>query len=556
VNQWLKRDKSVDCIGFGLMVALSLFLGWLLSLAYPQGIITIETQGYWWVADRFRWFSANKWDWIHTIPYGLVLTICSKFKNPTNAIYWLNTGLFSLNIGLVYLLGRALYMKRLAGFGLSLCLLLFEFFSMRIFFVHLHATADPFVGELVFMGVLLALLGWLWCLPLPFIAAYAIFGLAAFTKPACMSLFPVWIIFAALTWLSQPGRLSHKCATILLSVFLLVFPVVFWTARNYFIYGFLKLQESGSFFLKAALPFLDEKDQVFPDKRRNAEFIAAVNESTQRNMSSQDFKGTPGCFIRLHNYEQYFFTGTGVTGPFDFLAGLKQPSQEARWNMAYSQSPRMYAIDAEAGRIAFCIIKTHPLPYLGRVLQEYTFMFSPKELVPNLSETYQSDPDIAYETHVTWRVCKDGRLYPGRSRPDANLSNRDWAKALGGFCGRSAMQSFLGFYYANQLAISHLIFAGALVTFIRARLNSSKTPSLTEAEKVAIVLIMLFLTTAFNYAVVGLCEVARFRYGLIGDLELHLLLLIALFTAIGALLKAGRSWFEKSASGAQRSEDN
>src|SRR5579883_965607 len=85
-------------ICFAACLLASLFLGWVLFLAYPQTIVTGETSTYWGIAQGFRLFAPNAGDWWRHIPYGAILTLVSKCPNPSAAIYWVNTGLFSINV--------------------------------------------------------------------------------------------------------------------------------------------------------------------------------------------------------------------------------------------------------------------------------------------------------------------------------------------------------------------------------------------------------------------------------------------------------------------------
>src|SRR5262249_28283959 len=146
---------------------------------------------------------------------------------------------------LIFVLGRSLSASRPASIALALTALVVEVAAMRTFFSNLQATADPLFAELTYLGVLLALTGWMRSSQLAFVAGYAILGLAALTKTVGLSLLPLWICFAVLACWSGSGPLRKRYTTILVSIVLLVGPVGLWSLRNYYIYGTPKTNALG-----------------------------------------------------------------------------------------------------------------------------------------------------------------------------------------------------------------------------------------------------------------------------------------------------------------------
>jgi hypothetical protein len=126
-NDPTKEYKRSDYFLCAAIFLLSLFLGWLLSLAYPEGFINAETRSYWLVGKEFKWFAPNALDWTRTIPYGALLIGCSQFEHPSSAVYWINTSMFSLSTALVFVLGRSLFSSSSLGLLLALGALLFEY---------------------------------------------------------------------------------------------------------------------------------------------------------------------------------------------------------------------------------------------------------------------------------------------------------------------------------------------------------------------------------------------------------------------------------------------
>jgi hypothetical protein len=530
----LASYKYRDCLCFAGIFLVSLLCGWLLSLAYPDGMATYETSGYWSIARDFHWLSPNKYDWIRTIPFGAVLTLSSNFSNPSNAIYWLNTAIFSLNGALVFVLGRLLFGSPRWALALALCALWFEVVSMRLFFFGLQMTADPLMAELIYLGVLLALIGWLGQQRLVFICAYAIFGLAAFLKPAAVSLFTVWIPFAILSWSAWTGELRTRLAVVCASVLITIAPLALWSLRNLYLYGALRSTGFvGYQLLQAALPTMSDRDQIFDDPRVNAAFLKAVRECEQLNNLSLD--PSADARVRQRTYESFYIWGTG---PGEFFAHRTDP----HWQPPIERlgPGKLFALDADAGRAACRIIASHPADYLGRVMREYVDSFSPLALPVFAYETYQVDPVIAYNTSAALANSTDFLLYRAVGRPVAMHCNLTVAQFLGAIHNNSIFAWFLDCYYVTQLVLCHLIFIAAVICYGYSTIPGSRFYNVDSIRKIAIVEIMLFLTVASHYAVISLVQIAQVRYSIGCDIELHLLVLVAFFAGIKGLARLMR----------------
>ena len=526
-----KREapESRDLICFTGFVLFSLSLSWLLFLAYPQTIVTAETTTYWGVGINFHWFAPNPGDWWRHVPYGAILVAVSNCSNPSAVIYWSNTILFAFNSGVIFLLGSGLFRSRLSGFILAACFVAFEFLSMRTFFLHLFATADPTFAELVFMGILLILTAWTYANRVLFVLAYGLLGVAIFMKPAGHSYFPIWICFAIFSkWLS-PNPLPWKQGTIIASIIFLLTPHMLWSARNYCIYGYPNSVASGGFsLLQATLPLLNFGDKVLDDPKANREFIYITKESKRFNFDRLTWEGTPACVIRSYLYNQYFPYTEKPVSPFDYLAGITNPDVHKRLAL-YDDSARMFKLDKQSKDIALRIIRQHPLDYLNRVIFEYFAMFTPAETLPRYYESYHRDPTIVYQNDDPQWINIDDRLYPGRKHPDTSLVNTAVANALGLILLNKFTDWFLNIYYANQLWLSHLAFFGSVAFFIYAKSYGMQMAARDVTQRVAVVISALFLTACTYYTTVSLIQVAHRRYAIAGgDLELHLLFLIAL----------------------------
>ncbi len=121
----ISKARKLDYFCYVGVFLLYLVSCWLLSLAYPQGLVTEETLSYWWLQRDFQLFTSNQLDFFRTIPYGTLLSIFSHFDNPTISLYWLNALIFSVNGVLVFVLGRLLFASRLSALVLSVSCLNF-----------------------------------------------------------------------------------------------------------------------------------------------------------------------------------------------------------------------------------------------------------------------------------------------------------------------------------------------------------------------------------------------------------------------------------------------
>lgn len=509
-----------------------LLLGWLLSLAYPQGITNFETPRFWAIQNNFFWFAPNPGDWWIPPGYGLILKACLASSNPSSAIYWLNTLLFCLNSGLVYVLARSLFTSTKLALVLALSAVIFEFACMRIFFLHLFIMADPLYAELGYLGVLLSLIGWLKCRPAILVAGYLILGLESFIKPVGISLLPFWIgfaVFVARDWQRQ-GLKNY--GAILISVLLLTGPLVLWSSRNYCIYGYAKNGGgAGTSLLKVTLPLLSGKDQVFSDPSTNSEFIRTVR-------STEEFywpKKNNWTDIEWFWHEQYFFRSEPVLGPFDYLAGLRTLNWDERMAI-HHDSAKMFAIDQQSAQVASKIIRAHPKGYLKRVAKEYHLLFNPLQLPISPFERYQADPNIVYKIYASNLPQANAAIYPGRGSPDTSSKNKDLAATIGTLCNNPSLQWFFHCYYANQFWLSHVICLTAVLFLSFAQFYRGKRADFDQARRTSVVLTSLFTTAASYYLLLALVEKAMPRLAIGGgDLELHLMFLIFIF-AFGELV--------------------
>lgn len=540
----LKDDRQRDYACFFGTFFLAAFFCWLLSLAYPEGLINEETLTYWLLQKDFHWFSANQLDWYRTIPFGALLGFCSRFENPTSLVYWLYSLVFSLDIAITYVLGRILFSSQRLGLALSMSALLFEVFAMRTLYNNLGMSTDAIFGELVTLGALLALIAWLTKKPSLLLSSFAIFGLTAFIKPSGLALWPVWLPFAFCFVRRQTKDLKRQLAWLAASLILLTGPIAFWSLRNYCIFGYAKSSGlGGCLFLQGVLPLLDGREVLFADRRVNADFHIAVQECERDNIKR--YRPTEGpAFRRFLRYERSFFYGPSKLTAFHVLARVTDPTwNKIGYQLLTAQNPwHMFRMDAEAGRVAMLIVLNHPLPYLCRVASEYVDMFSPLSVWTSPLYVYQANPNVAY---TFWDRPNQGPRYPypelygGKPGASGRNSNLDVAKLLGFLHDNILITPLLTCYYACQFLLSHLLFFSAVFLFFLLRKNTWKFPRPESTRLVALSMIMMFLTAAANYLIFASCHVSKLRYQLAGDMLLHLLLLLGCFEAVRS---AAPSW--------------
>ena len=544
---WFKRlvaSPNLDSVCSVAIFLLSMSFGWLLASAYPDGLVNAETAPYWHYQKNFQWLSPNSFDWTRTPPYAAILVWCANFPHPTNVNYWLNTLLFSLSCGGTFILGRSLFSSLIASVALALGSLVFEFASMRTFYANLFATADPFFAEIVHLGVVLALVGWLRMRRKIFFAGYALLGLAVFTKPVGLSLLPAWLCFAFLVCWRQPETARKKLATVIACLLLLLAPVGLWSLRNFYVYGYPKCTANGGIsLLLAAFPTMTDSDQLFTDRQLNADFIDVVRKNEQENVKDV-VPGAPAS-SRADVYEDYLFAELDLAPPFVFLMNVVKahPPKDTR---NFLDSETMFKLDSESVRLARYLIWKHPSQYLQRVFREYIDLFSPLALPPEVFEAFNGDPEVVYNLPTSnadgddFGLHPNFGLYPIFGLPNAKRSDKVIAKALAAFQRSAPIQSLLNFYYRCQFYWAHVIFLGAVVCCLSMRIRGNQSEVARKVMRVMIVVIMLFLTAASNYFVVSLTQVARLRYALAGgDLELHLMFVIVLCSGICWLRKCG-----------------
>ncbi|PWU03699.1 MAG: hypothetical protein C5B53_00145 [Candidatus Melainabacteria bacterium] len=519
---------------------MSFFFCWLLSLAYPQGLATEETWTYWQLKKNFHWFEPNQLDFFRTIPYSALLGASCRFANPTGALYWLNGVMFSLDIAVVFILGRLLFSSRVAAILLAVFSLAFEVTSMHIFYFNLQLCPDPLYAELVFLASNISLIAWLKKQPYLLLFASCILGFSAFLKPAGAVICVLWLTFIIIVLFRQSVQAQKTFALIAICSFLGLGPFAFWCLRNFCIYGYPTcIGRTGGSFLETVLPIRTNDEHFFGNPKVDAEFHIAVIEcerGCQPYVQPDELQNES--LSRYFRYDRYFLYGPATINPFSFLGKLKIPNWEGMgFHEIFSLEPeQMFTLDAEAGRVASIIIRDHPVGYLKLLFREYCEMFQPMLMWTNPLYSYQNEPAKAYDY---WDTARQGPrpkyfdLYPHiGGLPSGKDSNLFVARALGALHENPVVQMMLNCYYACELYLSHFIFVGACIIGILVSRNPTKFADPERIYRIAVVLVMLFLTAAANSFFVATCNIAKLRYQIAGELELHLAFLVTLFVLV------------------------
>ncbi len=132
-------------------------------------------------------------------------------------------------------------------------------------------------------------------------------------------------------------------------------------------------------------------------------------------------------------------------------------------------------------------------------------------------------------------------LYPHRGTPGYSVGDAKVALSLAVIPNNYLVQQFLTCYFKVEFLLSHLIFLGALICLIW---NKMFAPLSKTIKQLSLVIMMLFLTTFCLYFIPSLCQIAKMRYAIAGDLELHLLFLLAFEALLWGIL--GLGFFKKS----------
>lgn len=484
-----------------MIAGVSLLLSWLLSLAFPYGITTEETTGYFAVTQGFSWTAQNLLDWWRTPFLGFVYkAFLHLFANPSIAIFWLHAGVSALNIGLVLAVCRKICPTRAAASAIAWTYLAMEVLTMRSFYFDTQIASDTFYGRFGLLSVLLILYGWLQGKRLPVLTGYAVIGVLVAMRSAGLALLPVWIPFAVVAFRKSGSGPRTRIAATTLCIALTLVPIALWSARNAAVYGQFRPTSYASFqLLSRALPLLRDTDRVFDDPATNERFISTVRTFERRiDIGKFDHMEAWG---RIGRHNIYFPWDNILPpdGPFRFLRDSAIPAQD-RDESALNSSKNLFLIDGAALPVALRILQNHPLAYARLVAGDYLQLFDISQgIQARKAEVFTADAADSYDQITT------PLLYPPDGKPDLSRINATvrgawWLVTQNGIvlAGRAALERSMPF------AVHAIALCAVVFLFYRKR-----TPS---ASAYASVIVLLFATVSLHNLLVSVTQPPMYRF--------------------------------------------
>lgn len=433
------------------------------------------------------------------------------FPEPSVAIYWFHSLLFAASITCSGWMLAALLGSIRKGVAIACILLCVEVLSMHIIFYNLFMLSDAMYTHLMLIGTTVILGGWMRHKISAVWIGYLALGLAAFTRPVGIILFPVWTLFALWLWLSsrkEKGMRWNSPWTLLLCIFFLIGPVVGWAGRNGIVYGYTRETAFGARNLLPHVLFLVEKDdRLLDDPVRNQVLIEHIDAF--------------GKVLGTHEDTYRWQRTDTMPNIFDILFSYLPPHADS----APIGSPLRivrdaFQLDSYATAIAVRIIAQHPLEYAAYVWSEYCSL-----LYPTL--TFMQSDTIAWYAEGINLCQSDAKtaFFP----PAGAIQTERISPAMGSIVRTIAfaspfrfLRSFMAegiFYTVHAVLLLCLFFLWKHPQRIVRSLPFS-------ARNMSVVLVMLIVTALSSYLFTAMLEEAYERYSLPGETELHLYALL------------------------------
>lgn len=512
------KPSAITWFAASIPLSVSMFWCWVLSLAFPFGFINSQTTNAFYQIKGFTLLgSAASYDWKETVLFGCLLLASELLSNPSSAVYWTNASLFSANIVLLFVLGRRLFGTNWMGLALSLSVLLLEIIVMHSFYFNLQMSPEATYGNLLLLGVLLGVIGWLRNSTPLFAVGIGVLGLTALIKPLeGMSVFLVWLPLIVCA-VSEAGRFAGRRITIgLLLVSLLTGPTLLWSGRNLLVYGSFSPACYAEFSLLArALPLLEDKDPVFNTPEDSRAFVRVVRAYEKKVGFPHGGVQSEGTRLWIH--DNYISWNRSNYSVYDYLA-----STIGRDRADGSDSQLMFELKDVERRIALSIMSCHFSSFVRVWLEDYQKLFS-SAVYRAPSEKFQSNQAHAYEE--TLRSPVTG--YPSHSRLNLFACNPVAVCILFLLAEFSLSQMAGELFTSLQFFLSHLIFIASLIGFALTLHLKSRFYQSRQAKEICLVTVVMFLTAAIDFMVVSACDLPRYRYVVAGDMLVHIVVLTA-----------------------------
>lgn len=514
-----KGRRLVPYAHYVWISALAVFFCVLLWMALPDALITPDTWSYMMDGVEFSFLHPKAEYWMRTPLYGLLLRALVLTEHPSFWVVVVQSIGYILTFNVLLWSLFPLVHRRWVATAIASVLLVFEVMCMRTFIHTAYIVPEAFFMQTILSGVLLILGGWARGRARPLVWGYLLLGIAALIKPVGVALVVVWAPFLFLSALCRRGQEMHerRWRILLVSVLLLLGPTLFWSARNFAVYGSFK---TTAFLSRTAMAsvinLVADQDVLLPDPAQNRLYIAKIRE----------FQRAVGTLPVYYSWS----LKDGTRNPFEFLEFRLEPPLNDPMNIRH-----YYALDKKGMEVTRRIIAQHPLAYARLVAHKYLIFFALFTVPGELGYFYYDDvyknTFFVPGAHIRWLLFHTDDC--SGFRPPSRLAR----SLVRGLLLPLDVRAFLGKIEAFVMpAFLHLIALFGVFLLVRAK---KKPPARhRQCTMLGMYIVMLFLTAAVYYLATASVEVYMERYAAATGIELHLMVLLAFF-AVSMLFARG-----------------
>ncbi len=514
----------------GVFVA-SLVCCLLFSLGFPYAVTTPDTFTYYWLFRDFHLWSANSMDWIRTIPFAFVLGSATHFPEPHSAVLLFHFFLFAIGITSVAWMCAAALQSVPKGALCALVLVTIEVCLMQTFFFNFFLMSDVMYAHLILIGSMLILGGWVRRKRRPILTGFFALGIAAFTRPIGIGLFPVWIVFGYFFLFQRHNSATKNplsAMSFLLCISFFLGPDLLWATRNLLVYSHFKLTAfTTPNLLPHVLSLVDEDDKVFTDPIRNHAFIGHLRA----------FRET----FHPDHPEIYRFGGNDtLPNPLARLlmeTPTYQKDHTQHWD-SYAVSQSYFELDAVGIPLALRIIIAHPREYFLMTMGIY------QQLLTSHPYPFPSDTLAWYRATMKLQSSMPGELtlfFPPNGTIDASRSSPQVLRFLDHFYHSAFMHRLIDIKVQWFPLLVYAVILLSILFFLMPKKLMSIFPK--KSHELCIIILMLTLTALSQYLLTAAVEEPVDRYSLPGNMGLHLSLILGgclIFTLIQAIVHQNR----------------
>lgn len=504
--------KGITHLWYIAIFVISLLSCAILFLGFPYAVIHQDTGSYWDLYHSFHFWSANNNDWARTPVYSGIIAIAFLFPQPALFILWCNAVFFALGITGIAWMTTALFHSKKAGAFCAIIVLCMEIFFLHSFTYTLLILTDPLYADLVLIGSMLILGGWLRHRTIPLWIGFFCLGIAALLRPVGICLFPVWIGFLIFLWMYERKKRDSFSSgrSFGIAIILLLLPTLLWTTRNGIVYGHARVSAfGGRNLLPHVLSLVQDDDVLFPDAEENRAFIDYLHTFGQTFGTDEDIyrwggsDNMPNMFTRFLPLTPVYAEKKGVI-----------------MGMDYAQA--MFEMDALTTHLAIRIIALHPIAYL-QLVAHHLFLIL-KEPIYTLAD----DPHAWYLMRMRPPLPQDTvqSFYP----PDGAIDALDGNRIVSGWMTHTLQSPFItmlrtGIFMILPFVYDVLVLLSLFFLWYPLRVFSTSSFAFRPA---LIVLLCLLFTALSHYLLTAMVEGGNERYALPGEIGLHLCVLLSI----------------------------